>query len=102
MGCKRRCLQLLVVVDELLFGTQPSFNVVAILTAARFVKAVGELGDLFVCWRRFTASILSHTPWAQVGSPEIANTLVVSAATMRAVPVMTSDLLVCRFVCIRL
>jgi hypothetical protein len=46
----------------------------AILAVTRFVEAVGELGNLFVCTQRLTAGVLSHTSGAQVSSPEIANT----------------------------
>lgn len=56
----RWCLQLRVVADEFLFGTQPIFHVVAILLATRFVQTVGELGNLVVCSGQSAAGVLSH------------------------------------------
>jgi len=41
-------LQLCVMVNELLFSSQPVLNVAAILPATQFVQTVGELGNLFV------------------------------------------------------
>jgi hypothetical protein len=56
----RWCLQLRVVADEFLIGTQPIFHVVAILLATRFVQTVCELGNLVVCRGKSAAGALSH------------------------------------------
>jgi hypothetical protein len=46
--------------DQLLFGTQSIFNIVAALPVARFVQTAGELCDLVVRSMQSTTGVLSH------------------------------------------